>query len=211
MPRFTPPYPFFFNPGIAQSGAPTIADRRDSPPGGSWFVHLRSNSSAPSSASALRAFGVQSQPVDDSNRGRLWTRNTRLSITTSINIRVPFFFSSGVFAGARTAAAFRYVVEEFDASFRFVRAVTMPGEIVVVREDFWWFNGSQTFTPVSVGSGWTIPNPASGVLTATPNFFYRVWVDLVIDVRAQGFGGIGGSTAIAQVAWDIDSIEVHFT
>ena len=211
MPRFSPPYPLFFNPGIAQSGAPSIADRPDFPPGGSWFLHLQSNSSAPSSASALRSFGVQSQPVDDVNRGRLWTRSTQLSITTSINIRVPFFFSSGVFASARTSAVFRYFVEEFDSSFNFVRAVTMPGEIVVVRQDFWWFSGSQTFAPVSVGTGRTIPNPVSGVLTASPNFFYRVWVDLAMDIRAQGFGGLGGSTAIAQVGWDIDSIDVLFT
>jgi hypothetical protein len=209
MPFFTPPY-LFFRPGVAQSGAPGIADRPDFPPGGSWFLNLRSNSSAPSSAAALRSFGVLSQPVDDANRGRLWTRNTQLFITTSINIRVPFFFSSGVFASARTAAVFNYFVEEFDASFRFVRAVTAPGEIVVVRQDVPWFSGSQTFTPISSGSGWTIPNPLSGVLTATPNFFYRVWVDLNADIRAQGFGGIGGSSAIAQLAWDIDSIDLQF-
>ena len=209
MPRFTAPYPLFFNPSVAQSGTPGIADRPDFPPGGSWFLHLNSNPSAPSSAMALRSFGVQSQPIDDS-RGRLWTRSTQLFITTSINIRVPFFFSSGTFATARTAAAFSYFVEEFDASFRFVRAVTMPGEIVVVRQDFWWFSGSQTFTPVSSGPGFTIPNPVRGVLTATPNFFYRVWVDLNADIRAQGFGPGGGSSAIAQLAWDIDAIEVLF-
>jgi hypothetical protein len=141
----------------------------------------------------------------------LWTRPTQLSITTSINIRVPFFFSSGSFATARTAAFFRYFIEEFDASFRFVRGFTMPGEIVVVRQDFFWFSGSQTFSPISAGPGWTIPNPTSGVLTATPNFFYRVWVDLTMEIRAAGFGGIGGSGAIAQVAWDIDSIDVLFT
>jgi hypothetical protein len=210
VPNFTPPYPLFFNPDIAQSGAPSIADRPDLTTRASWFVHLRSNSSAPSSALALRSFGVQSQPVDDSNRGRLWTRNTQLFISTSINIRVPFFFSSGVFAGARTAAVFRYFIEEFDSSFRFVRAVTMPGELVVVREDTSWFSGSQTFTPRAVGSGWTIPNPPGGILTARPNFFYRVWVDLTIDIRAQGFGGLGGSTAIAQLGWDVESMDVQF-
>ena len=84
------------------------------------------------------------------------------------------------------------------------------GVIVVVRQDFWWFSGGQTFTPISVGRGWTIPNPVSGVLTATPNFFYRVWVDLNADIRAQGFGSVGGSAAIAQLAWDIDAIDVRF-
>jgi len=210
MPHFTAPYPFFFNPAIAQMGAPGIADRGDSPPGGSWFLHLRSSSAGPSSATALRSFGVQSQPVDDGRRGRLWTRPTRLSITTSINIRNPLFFTTGVLATARTAALFNYFVEEFDASFRFVRALTMPGEVLVVRQDFWWFGGSQTFTPVASGPGWTIPNPTAGVLTATPNFFYRVWVDLTAEIRAQGFGGVGGSGAIAQLAWDIDAIDVLF-
>ncbi len=209
MPVFTPPYPLFFAPTIALSGGPGITDRPDFPPGGSWFLHLSSNPTAPSSAFALRSFGVQSQPVD--NLGRLWTRNTQLLITTSINIRNPLFFSSGIFASSRTAAAFSYFVEEFDARFRFVRAVTMPGEIVVVRQDVPWFSGSQTFTPFSVGRGWTIGNPASGVLTATPNFFYRVWVDLNADIRAQGFGTFGGSAAIAQLAWDIDLIDVGFS
>jgi hypothetical protein len=209
MPHFAPPYPLFFSPTIAQTGGPGIADRPGFPPGGSWFLHLASNSSAPSSASALRSFGVQSQPIDD-RTGRLWTRSTRLFITTSINIRVPFFFTSGGFATARTAAFFRYFIEEFDASFRFVRGFTMPGEIVVVRQDFFWFSGSQTFTPVSSGPGWTIPNPDPAVLTASPNFFYRVWVDLTAEIRAAGFGGVGGSGAIAQLAWDIDSIDLSF-
>ena len=160
---------------------------------------------------ALRSFGVESQPVDDANRRRLWTRDTRLTIRASINIRNPFFFSSGVFASARTAAVFSFFVEEFDTSFRFVRAVTMPGTIVVVRQDFWWFSGSQVFTPVSTGRGWTIANPLAGVLTARPNFFYRVWIDLNADIRAAGFGGVGGSGAIAQLAWDIDFIDVVFS
>ena len=208
MPHFTPPYPLFFNPAIAQFGSPGITDHPDFPPGGSWFIHLNSNASVPSSASVLRSFGVQSQPVDD--RGRLLTRPSQLSITTSINIRSPFFLTSGVFASARTSAAFRYFIEEFDASFNFVRGVSMPGEIVVVRQDSWWFSGSSTFSPVSAGPGWTIPNPLPGVLTARPNFFYRVWVDLLADIGALGFG-FGGSGAVAQVAWNIEFIDVFFT
>src|SRR5947199_8108273 len=122
MAEFRPPYELFFNPPIAQSGSPGITDRPDSPPGGGWFVHLASNSSGPSSASVLRSFGVQLQPVDD--RGRLLTRPSQLSLVTSINVRNPLFFSTGVFASARTAAVFRFFVEEFDASFNFVRGVS---------------------------------------------------------------------------------------
>jgi hypothetical protein len=208
MPLSNPPYPLFFGPAIEQFAAPRVRDVAGPTPGGSWFLNLTSSSSQPSSAAALRSFGVQSQPVD--SRGRLLTRPSRLSVSTSINITVPFFFTDGVFASARTAAFFRYFVEEFDASFRFVRAVEMPGEIVVVRQDFWWFNGSSVFRPQSEGPGWTIPNPVSGILTAQPNFFYRVWIDLHAEIRAQGFGGIGGSAAIAQLGWSVDLIEVDF-
>jgi hypothetical protein len=31
------------------------------------------------------------------------------------------------------------------------------------------------------------------------------------DIRAQGYGGIGGSVAIAQLAWDIEFITPFFT
>src|SRR5262245_50263975 len=139
MPRFTPPYDLFFAPSIAQAGGPGIADRADRPPGGGWYVHLASNRSGPSSASVLRSFGVQSQPVD--NDGRPRNRNTELRIETSIYIRNPFFFSTGAFASARTAAVFSYVVEEFDERFRFLRTIMLPGTLTVVQQDFWWFGG----------------------------------------------------------------------
>jgi hypothetical protein len=197
----------FYNPPVAQAGGPRVTESEGVSFGG-WFVNLRSSDSQPSSANALRSFGVETRPVD--NSGRLQRRPTQLFVSTSITIDTSFFYTTGVFATARTAAYFRYYVEEFDASFRYVRAVEMPGEIVVVRQDFWWFSGSSTFPPESVGSGWTIPNPLGGILIAQPNFFYRIWIDLHAEIRAQGFGGLGGSGAIAQLGWSVDLIDVGF-
>ena len=209
MPEFRPPYAFLFIPPVAQSGSPGIADREDFPPRGGWFVHLNASASAPSSASVLRSFGAESQPMDDVRR-RLLTRPSQLSVATSINVRNPFFFTTGVFASARTSAVFRFFVEEFDARHAFVRGVSIPGELVVVREDFWWLGGSRTFPPAASGFGLALPT-LPFAFTAQPNFFYRVWVDLVVDISAQGFGGIGGSGAIAQLAWDIEFIDILFT
>jgi hypothetical protein len=204
MTHFTPPYRLFFQPQIAQAGNPNVTEYPDLAHGAD-FLNIRSAPSQPSFATVLRSFGVEDTPVD--NRGQ----TSRLFVTTSINITVPFFWTSGVFATAKTAAYFRYYVEEFDSDFRYVRAVEMPYELVVVRQDFWWFSGSSNFRAESAGPGWTIPNPyPDGILIAQPGFRYRVWIDLHAEIRAQGYGGVGGSAAIAQLRWSVDSIDVVF-
>jgi len=205
---FRPPYPFTYDPPIAQSGNPIIVNRGRNETGWRDFF-LQSNSSNPSSALILTSFGMDAGVPRDS-RNRLLTRNGELHISPIISYST-FFYSGGVFASALTSAVIKIYVEESDLRGNFVQGIDGT-ENVILREDPWWFSGSRIWSP-SV-SGLTITTeiaPVDRRIHVSPNHSYRVFIDLYGEIRAAGYGGLGGSGSIAQVALQVREVEIFFS
>src|SRR4051794_40141271 len=135
---FRPPYQFTFDPPAAQEGSPTVINRGRAGVGERAFF-LQSNSSHPSSASILSSFGMMVGPPVDS-RGRAIRGRSELAVTPFLDFGT-FFYSGGTFASALTSSSVSIFVEEFDSVGRFTRGINGP-ELVIFREDPWWFSGS---------------------------------------------------------------------
>jgi hypothetical protein len=188
------------------SGSPALVNRgRNDGTVATLDVFLQTNAGAPSSASIVASVGCNAgTPRDES--GRALTGRIELVPSPSFDF-VDFWFASGVFASSRTFAEVRTFVEEFDASGRFVRGVDGTG-FTLFREDAWWFSGSTSDS--DAGDSWVIPVTDDRRIFATAGFSYRVWVDLRADVRGLGYGGVGGSAAIAQARVTLREIEFFF-
>jgi hypothetical protein len=114
-----------------------------------------------------------------------------------------YFYTGGVFASALTSAALQMYLEESDAGGNFVRGIDGP-RFQILREDPAWFSGSATYWPHGRNSLITSLPSEVGVRAG---FQYRLWVDLVGDIRAAGYGGFGGSGSVCQIVirvWNVD-------
>ena len=199
--QFRYPYPFTWDPTPLQQGSPTIVNRGRNEIGSRDFF-LSSNRTQPSSASIVSSFGMDlGIPRDDSGRP-LSGGPLRLLATPTFDF-TGFFYTGGVFASALTSAAVQMYLEEFDAHGNFMRGIDGP-RFQILREDPWWFTGSATYTPNA--RSWVIPSLPSDIAVRA-GFQYRLWVDLVGEIRAAGYGGFGGSGSICQIVirlWTVD-------
>jgi hypothetical protein len=198
--QFRYPYPFTWDPTPLQQGGPTVVNRGRNELGSRDFF-LSSHRTQPSSASLMSSFGMD-LGVPRSDSGAALTGRLRLLATPYFDYD-GFFYTGGVFASALTSAAVQMYLEESDARGNFVRGIDGP-RFEILRQDPPWFSGSATYTPHA--SNWVIPSGASDILVRS-GFQYRLWVDLVGEVRAAGYGGFGGSGAISQCVirvWSVD-------
>ncbi len=174
-----------FDPSVEQSGGPAVVPRSDQARGRLDFF-LQSNSDHGSAAHLLTSGGA-----DIVAPARLRGAN-QLIVTPTFNYSA-FFYVGGVFHSALTAAYLALYVEEFDTAGTFVRGID-AGRFNIGQSDGWWFSGSRTWG--AGGNGWVIPQ--TGTIAVSQGFLYRVWLDLHGEIRADGWGGIGGSGAISQ-------------
>ena len=158
----------------------------------------RGNSTNPSSAHIITSLWVSAGPAP---------RSSTLLIFPLFDFST-FFWSGGTFASVLVASNVELYVEEFDASGRFTRALDGGGSRIL-RDDTWWFSGSRDFSP-SGRSFTTTAGPSMPAIATTRGFSYRVFLDLHGEIRAAGFGGIGGSGAIAQVFLRLLELNVDF-
>jgi hypothetical protein len=198
--QFRYPYPWTWDPDALQQGSPTIVNRGRNELGSRDFF-LQSHRTQPSSASIISSFGMD-LGVPSDNAGRPLTGALRLLATPYFDYE-GFFYSGGVFASALTSAAVQMYLEESDARGNFVRGIDGP-RFQILREDPPWFSGSATWTPHA--RNWVIPSLPSQI-GVRANFSYRLWVDLVGEIRAAGYGGFGGSGSVCQIVirvWNVD-------
>jgi hypothetical protein len=198
--QFRYPYPFTWDPTPLQQGSPTIVNRGRNELGSRDFF-LSSHRTQASSASIMSSFGMDlGVPSDDA--GRLLTGPLRLLATPYFDYE-GFFYSGGVFASALTSAAVQMYLEESDPRGNFVRGIDGP-RFQILREDPAWFSGSATYTPHA--RNWVIPSLPSQI-GVRANFQYRLWIDLVGEIRAAGYGSFGGSGSVCQIVirlWSVD-------
>lgn len=205
---FRPPYPFTYDPPIAQSGNPITVNRGRNETGWRDFF-LQGNSSHPSSALILTSFGMDAGVPRDS-RNRLFTQDGILNVQPVVSYTT-FFYSSGVFASALTSSVVKVYVEESDPRGNFVRGMDST-EHLILRQDPWWFSGSQTWSPSVAGLTLTPESrPVDRTIHVRRDHSYRVFIDLYGEIRAAGFGGFGGSGSIAQVAMRVNEVETTFS
>jgi hypothetical protein len=197
------PYPLTFDPSPASTGGPTVVNRGRNDLGTRDFFL----SSAPrnrSSATLLSSFGVDAGNPRNTGFGNPHEGSV-LSIAPTFDVLNTFFFSSGTFASSLTSAKISIFAEEFDPSGRFTRGIS-GDDFTIVDENPSWFSGSLTRDPAFFGFIIPIGRPIRVHL----GFFYRAWVDVTAQISAAGFGGIGGSSALAQATVRVHEIEVHF-
>src|SRR6188472_1856647 len=198
--QFRYPYPFTWDPTPLQQGSPTINNRGRNELGSRDF-YLASNRTQPSSASIMSSFGMDLGFPSD-NSGRPLSGPLRLLASPTFDFE-GWFYTGGVFASALTSAAVQMYLEESDSRGNFVRGIDGP-RFQILREEPSWFSGSAILTPHQ--RNWTIPSLPSQI-TVRAGFQYRLWVDLVGEIRAAGYGGFGGSSAICQIVirmWSVD-------
>lgn len=183
MPTFRAPYPFQWGT-IAQSGSPRVVDR-SRPDIGSLDFFLQSNASNPSSAHLITSYGMDLGTAPAARQ---------IFVAPTFDFST-FFYSGGTFAGALTAARIAIYVEEFDGSGSYVGAIGGPS-MTILREDPAWWSGSRTWSPGLRSAA--LLSDTDVRMNARAGMSYRVFVDLHGEIRAAGYGGIGGSASIAQ-------------
>ena len=196
---FERPYPFTFDPTPLQQGSPTINNRGMNALGSRDFF-LSSNRTQSSSASIMSSFGMDvGTPCADS--GRPVSGPLMFMATPNFDFD-GWFYTGGVFASALTSAAVQIFIEESDAGGNFVRGIDGP-RFQILRQNPSWISGSSIDTPHGLHT--VIPGETAIVVGA--GFQYRLWVDLVGEIRAAGWGGFGGSGAVCQIVirvWNVD-------
>lgn len=197
MPTFSPPYPFRWG-SIAQSGSPRVVDR-SRPAGGTLDFFLQSNAGNPSSAHLITSYGM------DIGTARA-AREIVVAPTFDFDT---FFYSGGTFASALTAARIAVYVEEYDGRGNFERAIDGPS-MTILREDPAWWSGSRTWDPNLREAALVSPLPGVRMM-ARAGAFYRAFIDLHGEIRAAGFGGIGGSASIAQCQVHLRLVDAGFS
>ena len=195
MPTFRPPYPFRWG-SIAQSGSPRVVDR-SRPDIGSLDFFLQSNSGNPSSAHLITSYGMD---LGTARAAR------EIFVVPTFDFST-FFYTSGIFAGALTAARMAVYVEEYDGSGSFQRAIDGPS-MTILREDPAWWSGSRTSTPSLRDAG--LESAPGERMIARAGAFYRAFVDLHGEIRAAGYGGVGGSSSIAQCLVRLRLVDAGF-
>jgi hypothetical protein len=190
---FNAPY-FTWDPPASSAGSPTVVQRGTGPLGTRGFF-LQSNPSHPSSAEVVSSLGVDAG-VAPPGRRELWIQGTFDYDT--------YFYSGGVFHEATVAARLNVYLEEFDARGNYVGGRDV-GEVTILHESTPWFSGSRSWSPN--GAGWWV----SGTSPVVAGHSYLVWIDLHGEIRAAGFGGFGGSAAIAQVDITLIELETNFS
>jgi hypothetical protein len=198
--QFRFPYPFTWDPTPLQQGSPTINNRGLNELGSRDF-YLASHRTQPSSASIMSSFGMDLGFPSD-NSGRPLSGPLRLLASPTFDFE-GWFYTGGVFASALTSAAVQIYLEESDSRGNFVRGIDGP-RFQILREEPSWFSGSAIATP----------HGRNAVIASLPSeigvragFQYRLWVDLVGEIRAAGYGGFGGSSSICQIVirvWNVD-------
>lgn len=204
---FTYPYPFTYDPPAIQSGGPTVINRGNNATGLRSF-YLQSNSSRPSSALMLTSFGMDAGVPRD-GRNRRFTTDSELVIEPTISYST-FFYSGGVFASALTSATVKIYVEETDRRGNFIRGIE-GSEYEILREDPWWFSGGRSWNPS--GREITVVTniaPIDRRIIVHWGYSYRVFIDVYGEIRAAGYGGLGGSGAIAQVSLTLNQVDMLF-
>lgn len=197
MPTFRPPYPFSWG-SIAQSGNPRVIDR-SRPAGGTLDFFLNSNAGNPSSAHLITSYGMD---IGTARAAR------EILVAPTFDFET-YFYSGGTFAGALTAARIAVYIEEYDGRGSFVRAIDGPS-MTILREDPAWWNGSSSWAPHASEAGLLFPAPGDRII-ARAGSFYRVFIDLHGEIRAAGFGGIGGSASIAQCRVELRLVDAGFS
>lgn len=188
-----PPYPLTFAPGPTVFGAaPVILTDTMSAPA-RISLNVAANLGASSGAYFTRSFGIIVPPG-----GRV---TSRLFVSALFRWSGTFF-TSGVFATARTLAHVRIFVESFDLVRGIFRGSVFGPERFLVNQSFWYAAGSDT-TTISTRSG-----VISGTVPGMSSDTHRVWFDLTVYVGADGFapGRTGGSNATATVILLVDDI-----
>ena len=194
MPPFTPPYPLTWESPITQSGSPSIGVH-GSVNGRRLFFGMSTNGTKPSSAFLITSFGMDA--------GAPTRAGLRLLIDTTLDF-TGFFYSSGSFASALTSAVVKLYVEESDPAGNFLRGMNV-GEMIIRRENPAWWYGSQSWPE----SGREFAIPFSPLATVRNNN-YRVYVDLYGEIRAAGYGGLGGSYAHADCSVNVRQVRLDF-
>lgn len=185
------PFALSFQPAPSLLGSPVFADRTD-PTRCKLAFSLTSNPSGPSSAMVLRSIGLDLGVPRDARNLPLRTRSP-LSVAPRFDFD-SFFFTRSVFGSALVSASLHTFIVEFDTAGRLTQSFEL-GQSTVLRDDRFRFFGSDGFSPG--GHGFVVLSALGA--TAAPGFFHRAWLDLRGEIRAAGFGGIGGSASIAQV------------
>jgi len=199
--RFATPYPLDFIPAPIAAGSPGMSVWGGGEVGSCGFS-LASNPSMPSSARVLTSLGMDVGAPRD-RRGRPLPGVSELKMAMSLSYDT-FFSVNTAFASALTASRLAILLEEFDSAGRFVRALN-GGELTIIREEPWWITGVARWAPFAVDAA--IPQ---GRIATRAGFFYRLWIDLNGEIRSAGFGGIGGSAAMAQTSMHLAWVEVEF-
>jgi hypothetical protein len=200
---FTRPYPLTWDPPAAVAGGPTVINRGSNDRGTRDFF-LSSARNNPSQASLLTSFGVDAGRPRNTGWGPVGDP-CELSVQPQFDVLGTFFYSSGSFASARTAASIAVYVEEFDASGAFVGGIDGQN-FTILDQNPWWLSGSQTWSPAFFG----FVIPRLDPIRAHLGHSYRAWVDVHAEISAAGWGGIGGSGSIAQATVRMSQIEIHY-
>ena len=188
-----PPYPLTFVPAPTVFGAaPGILTDTISAPA-RISLNVAANLGADSGTFFTRSFGIV---VPGGLRG-----TSRLFVSALFRWSGTFF-TTGLFASARTFAHVRIFVENFDSvRGTFLGSVFGP-EKNLFSQSFWYAAGSDTTTLA------TRSDFISGPVPVTSTDTHRVWFDLTVYVGAAGFapGRTGGSNAAATVIVLVDDI-----
>ena len=197
------PYPLTWDPTPAATGGATVVNRGRNDLGTRDFF-LSSARNNPSSATLLTSFGVDAGHPQDSGWGHV-SNGSQLVVQPIVSVLNTFFYTGGVFNSALTSAKIAIYVEEFDSRGNFRRGVTTR-ERSIERQNPWWFSGNATTNPSTFHETILQTDP----VRVTLGNFYRVWVDVTAEISAAGYGGVGGSGAIAQATVRVEEIEVFF-
>lgn len=196
---FAYPYSFTWDPTPLQQGNPTISNRGRNELGSRDFF-LASHRTQSSSARIISSFGMDlGVPCDLS--GRPVSGPLHFGATPNFDY-TGYFYTGGVFASALTSAAVQIYLEESDERGNFVRGIDGQ-RFEIQRENPSWISGSAIHTP----HGQHAVVAGETEITVRAGFQYRLWVDLVGEIRAAGWGGFGGSGSICQIVirlWHVD-------
>lgn len=197
---FTPPFPFAFVPAPITTGAPMVMPIGSNPIFGRYLLTHFSSPGAPSSSRQLASWGmwagVPRDALDQPYIGR-----SVLQINATFDF-MGSFTTRGLFASPFNAAWVKIFVEELDAGFNFRRAFAGPPQDIL-RVSPAYFSGADSFPRAGRSSAFLS-------IVAEPRFRYRVFVDVEAEIRADGFGGIGGSSATASFGVNVESVGAAF-
>ncbi len=201
----TPPFRAPFGPVTSVMGSPGVAaTNRSNASTGFMTLSASTDPRAPSRASVLVSILAFDLDRPRHENGASFVERFLIG-TARATFGVGFsrFTTSGIFAGALTSAVMRIFVEEFRGS-AFIGASRGP-DLVLLRRSPSYVGGSDVYPALpSTGRG------VSHQFSAAANYRYRVFVDLEIEVRGEGFGTFGGSSSSASLAGFLSLASVDF-